>query len=170
MHTYVHVFEVNVVNFCLKVSYWKDMEQEESGKKQRTVKNETSAVLTRLDGNSVYLIIVKGFNSIGQGPGSAAVTAQTRKARECSADSNRVLLYIAQRRLTSLVQKRCFEFDIQELCVLSSAPAQPPANLMWIQEGNNVSLSWDPVKATDNESDVIGYMVMSHFQSHVCSV
>lgn len=39
------------------------------------------------------------------------------------------------------------------------APAQPPANLMWIQEGNNISLSWDPVKAKDNESDVIGYMV-----------
>lgn len=43
------------------------------------------------------------------------------------------------------------------LCPL--APAQPPANLMWIQEGNNVSLSWEPVKAKENESDVIGYMV-----------
>lgn len=39
------------------------------------------------------------------------------------------------------------------------APAQPPTNLMWIQEGNNVSMSWDPVKAKENESDVIGYMV-----------
>uniref|UniRef100_A0AAQ5Z6R6 Contactin-5 n=1 Tax=Amphiprion ocellaris TaxID=80972 RepID=A0AAQ5Z6R6_AMPOC len=104
-----------------EVSYWKDMEQEESGKKQRTVKNETSMVLTGLEGNSVYLITVKGFNSIGQGPASAAVTAKTRKA----------------------------------------PPAQSPTNLMWIQEGNNVSLSWDPVKAKDNESDVIGYMVMT---------
>lgn len=43
------------------------------------------------------------------------------------------------------------------LCPL--APAQPPTNLMWIQEGNNVSLSWEPVKAKENESDVIGYMV-----------
>uniref|UniRef100_A0AAQ5X9V5 Contactin-5 n=1 Tax=Amphiprion ocellaris TaxID=80972 RepID=A0AAQ5X9V5_AMPOC len=103
-----------------EVSYWKDMEQEESGKKQRTVKNETSMVLTGLEGNSVYLITVKGFNSIGQGPASAAVTAKTRKA----------------------------------------PPAQSPTNLMWIQEGNNVSLSWDPVKAKDNESDVIGYMVL----------
>ncbi|KAG7479489.1 contactin-5 isoform X1 [Solea senegalensis] len=103
-----------------EVSYWKDMEQEESSKKQRTVKNETSTVLTQLEGNSLYLITVKGFNSIGQGPASAAVTARTRKA----------------------------------------PPAQPPASLMWIQEGNNVSLSWDPVKAKDNESDVIGYMVL----------
>ena len=58
------------------------MEQEESGKKQRTVKNETSVVLRGLEGNSLYLITVKGFNSIGQGPASAAVTAQTRKTRE----------------------------------------------------------------------------------------
>uniref|UniRef100_A0A667ZGS0 Contactin-5 n=1 Tax=Myripristis murdjan TaxID=586833 RepID=A0A667ZGS0_9TELE len=85
-----------------------------------TAKNETSMVLTGLEGNSVYLITVKGFNSIGQGPASAAITAKTRKA----------------------------------------PPAQPPSNLMWIQEGNNVSLSWDPVKAKDNESDVIGYMVL----------
>ncbi|KAM4565799.1 contactin-5 isoform 5-T5 [Odontesthes bonariensis] len=103
-----------------EVSYWKEMEQEEAGKKQCTVKNETSMVLTGLEGNSLYLIAVKGFNSIGQGPASAAVTVKTRK----------------------------------------SPPAQPPANLMWIQEGNNVSLSWDPVKAKDNESDVIGYMVL----------
>lgn len=103
-----------------EVSYWKDAEQEESGQKQRTVRNETSMVLTGLEGNSLYLITVKGFNSIGQGPASAAVTAKTRKA----------------------------------------PPAQPPTNLMWIQEGNNVSLSWDPVKAKDNESDVIGYMVL----------
>uniref|UniRef100_A0A671XXX6 Contactin-5 n=1 Tax=Sparus aurata TaxID=8175 RepID=A0A671XXX6_SPAAU len=103
-----------------EVSYWKDMEQEESGQKQRTVRNETSMVLTGLEGNSLYLITVKGFNSIGQGPATAAVTAKTRKA----------------------------------------PPAHPPSNLMWIQEGNNVSLSWDPVKAKDNESDVIGYMVL----------
>ncbi|XP_041851725.1 contactin-5 isoform X3 [Melanotaenia boesemani] len=103
-----------------EVSYWKDMEQEESGKKQCTEKNETSMVLTGLEGNSLYLITVKGFNSIGHGPASAAVTAKTRK----------------------------------------SPPTQPPTNLMWIQEGNNVTLSWDPVKAKDNESDVIGYMVL----------
>uniref|UniRef100_A0A7N5ZTM8 Contactin-5 n=1 Tax=Anabas testudineus TaxID=64144 RepID=A0A7N5ZTM8_ANATE len=85
-----------------------------------TVKNETSMVLTGLEGNSLYRITVKAFNSIGHGPATAAVTAKTRK----------------------------------------TPPAQPPANLIWIQEGNNVSLSWDPVKAKDNESDVIGYMVL----------
>ena len=54
-------------------------------------------------------------------------------------------------------------FNVHSGCyVLYIAPAQPPTNLMWIQEGNNVSLSWDPVKAKDNESDVIGYMVKIH--------
>lgn len=70
------------------------MEQEESGKKQRTAKNETSMVLTGLEGNSLYLITVKGFNSIGQGPATAAVTAKTRKAREYSTDTNHVMLYM----------------------------------------------------------------------------
>ncbi|XP_054649905.1 contactin-5 isoform X2 [Dunckerocampus dactyliophorus] len=103
-----------------EVSYWKDTEKEDSGWKQRTSKNETSMVLGGLEGNVQYAITVKGFNSIGQGPASAAVTAKTRKA----------------------------------------PPVQPPSNLLWIQEGNNVSLSWDPVKAKENESDVIGYMVL----------
>uniref|UniRef100_A0A8C6S4A8 Contactin-5 n=1 Tax=Neogobius melanostomus TaxID=47308 RepID=A0A8C6S4A8_9GOBI len=102
-----------------EVNYWKDTEQEESGQKQRTARNETSMMLSGLESNSLYHITVKGFNSIGQGPASAAVIARTRKA----------------------------------------PPAQPPGNLMWIQEGNNVSLNWTPVKSKDNESDVIGYMV-----------
>lgn len=70
------------------------MEQEESGMKQRTVKNETSMVLTGLEGNSLYRITVKAFNSIGHGPASAAVTVKTRKTREYSTDTNHVMLYL----------------------------------------------------------------------------
>lgn len=83
-----------LVDFSEKVSYWKDMEQEESGKKQRTVKNETSMVLTGLEGNSLYRITVKAFNSIGHGPATAAVTAKTRKTREYRTDTNHVILYM----------------------------------------------------------------------------
>uniref|UniRef100_A0A6Q2ZIA4 Contactin-5 n=1 Tax=Esox lucius TaxID=8010 RepID=A0A6Q2ZIA4_ESOLU len=103
-----------------EVSYWREGEQEESGKKKKTIGNETSMMLTGLGGNSVYLITVRGFNSIGQGPASIPSAAKTRK----------------------------------------DPPVQPPANLMWIQEGNNVSLNWDPVKSQPNESDVIGYKVL----------
>ncbi|KAK1784704.1 hypothetical protein P4O66_003384 [Electrophorus voltai] len=103
-----------------EVSYWKTSEQEEMGKKTRTVGNETAVLLSGLEGNTPYLIAVKGFNSIGQSPASSPVQATTRK----------------------------------------NPPSHPPSNVMWIQEGNNVSLSWDPVKAMDNESDVIGYKVL----------
>nr|XP_015197270.1 PREDICTED: contactin-5 isoform X3 [Lepisosteus oculatus] len=41
-----------------------------------------------------------------------------------------------------------------------SPPSQPPSNLMWIQDGDNVSLGWEPVKSLDNESDVMGYKVL----------
>ncbi|XP_057203786.1 contactin-5 isoform X3 [Triplophysa rosa] len=103
-----------------EVSYWKDTEQEEMAKKQRTTGNETNMLLPGLEGNTQYLISVKGFNSVGQGPSSSAIRIRTKK----------------------------------------NAPSLPPGNLMWIQEGNNVSLSWDPVKARDNESAVIGYKVL----------
>lgn len=68
--------------FCQKVQFWKEAEQEESGKKQRTMKNETFMILTGLDGNSQYLITVKGFNNIGQGPACAAIKARTKKFRK----------------------------------------------------------------------------------------
>ncbi|KAG7256548.1 hypothetical protein CRUP_012383, partial [Coryphaenoides rupestris] len=77
-----------------EVSFWKDLEQqEESGSKRQTVRNETSVVLSGLDGNSLYHVTVRGFNTIGQGPASAATTAQTRKTQALGgryARSNRV--------------------------------------------------------------------------------
>ncbi|XP_026767049.3 contactin-5 [Pangasianodon hypophthalmus] len=103
-----------------EVNYWRDSEQEEAGKKKRTVGNETVMLISGLEGNTQYHITVKGFNSIGQGPPSASIRTSTKK----------------------------------------NPPSHPPANVMWIQEGNNVSLSWDPVKALGNESDVIGYRVL----------
>uniref|UniRef100_A0A671LVV0 Contactin-5 n=1 Tax=Sinocyclocheilus anshuiensis TaxID=1608454 RepID=A0A671LVV0_9TELE len=51
-----------------EVSFWKDVEQEETGKKKRTTGNEMTMLLTGLEGNMQYLISVKGFNSVGQGP------------------------------------------------------------------------------------------------------
>uniref|UniRef100_A0A8C2D623 Contactin-5 n=1 Tax=Cyprinus carpio TaxID=7962 RepID=A0A8C2D623_CYPCA len=110
-----------------QVSFWKDMEQEETAKKKRTTGNETTLLLTGLEGNTQYLISVKGFNSAGQGPASSPIKISTKK----------------------------------------NAPSLPPGNLMWIQEGNNVSLSWDPVKARDNESEVIGYKVEGRGHSQV---
>ncbi|XP_048836927.1 contactin-5 isoform X1 [Brienomyrus brachyistius] len=109
-----------------EVSYWKDsVEQEQSVGKLKTQGNQTSIVLMGLEGNTRYLVTVKGYNSIGQGPASVAVQATTMKP----------------------------------------PPDRPPSNLMWIQEGDNVSLGWEPVKAMDNESEVIGYKVRLHQES-----
>lgn len=69
------------------------MEQEESGKRQSTVKNETSIILMGLESNTLYQITVRGFNSIGQSPATAAVTAKTRRARECSTVTYHVTLF-----------------------------------------------------------------------------
>lgn len=65
-----------------QVSSWKDMEQEEMGKKKRTTGNETTMLLTGLDGNTQYLISVKGFNSVGQGPASSPIKINTKKNGE----------------------------------------------------------------------------------------
>ncbi len=65
-----------------QVSSWKDMEQEEMGKKKRTMGNETAMLLTGLDGNTQYLISVKGFNSVGQGPASSPIKTSTKKNGE----------------------------------------------------------------------------------------
>ena len=76
-----------------QVSFWKDVEQQEqSGSKRQTVRNETSVVLSGLDGNSLYHVTVRGFNTIGQGPPSAATTARTRKTREYTAPSDSFVL------------------------------------------------------------------------------
>lgn len=131
------------------------MEQQEAGKKQRTVKNETTTILTGLEGNTLYQFTVKGFNSVGQGPASAAVTAQTRRSRKPST----VIYHMALFTFDLFGWETLFALDTKRVAIFPLAPAQPPTNLMWIQEGNNVSLSWDPVKAKENESDVIGYMV-----------
>uniref|UniRef100_A0A8C9SVP0 Contactin-5 n=1 Tax=Scleropages formosus TaxID=113540 RepID=A0A8C9SVP0_SCLFO len=68
--------------FGYEVSYWKEAESEESAGKLKTTGSETSIVLGDLDGNTPYLITVKGYNSIGQGPASSPVYATTMKSRK----------------------------------------------------------------------------------------
>lgn len=68
--------------FWEQVSFWKDIEQEETGKKKRTAGNETTMLLSGLEGNTQYLVSVKGFNSVGQGPASSAIKICTKKNGE----------------------------------------------------------------------------------------
>ncbi|KAM6447254.1 contactin-5 isoform 2-T3 [Liasis olivaceus] len=63
-----------------EVGYWKDMEQEEAAEKAKTEGNESSVILTGLEGNTLYHLRVKAFNSAGYGPPSDTVHAATKKS------------------------------------------------------------------------------------------
>ncbi|XP_009997714.1 PREDICTED: contactin-5, partial [Chaetura pelagica] len=103
-----------------EVDYWKDMEQEEAAEKVKTEGNDSSILLTGLEGNTLYHLTVRAYNAAGYGPPSVAVRAATKK----------------------------------------SPPSQAPSNIMWIQDGSQVSLGWEPVRPLANESDVMGYKVL----------
>lgn len=48
--------------------------------------------------------------------------------------------------------KSCFYYAFE-------APSQPPGNVMWNVTDSRVILSWEEVKAMENESEVTGYKV-----------
>uniref|UniRef100_A0A8C4DFH1 Contactin-5 n=1 Tax=Dicentrarchus labrax TaxID=13489 RepID=A0A8C4DFH1_DICLA len=122
------------------------------------------------------------YNNKGDGPFSKVVIIHSAEGepREAPSDVKAYIISSSEIRVTwkppnpGPGRPRGYEVLLNCLRVLvcvgvyartfTDTPAQPPTNLMWIQEGNNVSLSWDPVKAKDNESDVIGYMGRGHNQ------
>lgn len=44
-------------------------------------------------------------------------------------------------------------------CCVFEAPSQPPGNVVWNVTDSRVVLSWEEVRAMDNESEVTGYKV-----------
>ncbi|XP_075773205.1 contactin-5 [Pelodiscus sinensis] len=71
-----------------EVGYWKDMEQEEAAEKVKTEGNESSTILTGLEGNTLYHLTVRAYNVAGYGPPSGAVHAATKKSPPSQAPSN----------------------------------------------------------------------------------
>ncbi|KAM5180992.1 contactin-5 [Mantella aurantiaca] len=70
-----------------EVSYWNDMEQEEAAEKVKTAGNESSIILTELEGNTLYHITVRAFNKAGYGPPSTAGRGSTKKSPPSQAPS-----------------------------------------------------------------------------------
>lgn len=77
------------------------MEQEEAAEKARTEGNESSIILTGLEGHTLYHLTVRAYNSAGYGPSSSAIRAATKKSRKfitsilftaCSPEKASVLL------------------------------------------------------------------------------
>ncbi|XP_029458249.1 contactin-5 isoform X2 [Rhinatrema bivittatum] len=63
-----------------EVSYWKEMEQEEATEKVKTEGNESSIILSGLEGNALYHITVRAYNNAGYGPPSSTARASTKKS------------------------------------------------------------------------------------------
>ncbi|XP_007936297.1 contactin-5 [Orycteropus afer afer] len=71
-----------------EVGYWKDMEQEEAAETVKTRGNESSIILTGLEGNTLYHFTVRAYNGAGYGPPSSEVSATTKKSPPSQAPSN----------------------------------------------------------------------------------
>ncbi|XP_078513119.1 contactin-5 [Lissotriton helveticus] len=71
-----------------EVFYWKDMEQEEAAQRVKTAGNESSIILSALEGNTVYHVTVRAYNKAGSGPPSTAVRVTTKKAPPSQAPNN----------------------------------------------------------------------------------
>ncbi|XP_008585456.1 PREDICTED: contactin-5 [Galeopterus variegatus] len=71
-----------------EIGYWKDMEQEDAAETLKTRGNESSIILTGLEGNTLYHFTVRAYNAAGYGPPSSEVSATTKKSPPSQAPSN----------------------------------------------------------------------------------
>lgn len=77
----LQIISTQPIVFHWQVGYWKDTEQEEAEEKARSEGNESSVILTGLEGNTLYHVRVKAYNSAGYGPPSNIVHVATKKSR-----------------------------------------------------------------------------------------
>uniref|UniRef100_A0A4W2G3I6 Contactin-5 n=1 Tax=Bos indicus x Bos taurus TaxID=30522 RepID=A0A4W2G3I6_BOBOX len=71
-----------------EIGYRKDMEQEDAAETVKTRGNESSIILTGLEGNTLYHFTVRAYNGAGYGPPSSEVSAATKKSPPSQAPNN----------------------------------------------------------------------------------
>uniref|UniRef100_A0A8C3VNW5 Contactin-5 n=1 Tax=Catagonus wagneri TaxID=51154 RepID=A0A8C3VNW5_9CETA len=71
-----------------EIGYRKDMEQEDAAETIKTRGNESSIILTGLEGNTLYHFTVRAYNGAGYGPPSSEVSATTKKSPPSQAPNN----------------------------------------------------------------------------------
>ncbi|XP_055970755.1 contactin-5 isoform X2 [Sorex fumeus] len=71
-----------------EVSYRKDTEEEDATETVKTKGNESSVILTGLEGNTLYHLTVRAYNGAGYGPPSSEVSAATKKSPPSQAPGN----------------------------------------------------------------------------------
>ncbi|XP_004604874.2 contactin-5 isoform X2 [Sorex araneus] len=71
-----------------EVGYRKDTEEEDATETVKTKGNESSVILTGLEGNTLYHLTVRAYNGAGYGPPSTEVSAVTKKSPPSQAPGN----------------------------------------------------------------------------------
>ncbi|XP_075273942.1 contactin-5 isoform X3 [Opisthocomus hoazin] len=125
-----------------EVGYWKDMEQEEAAEKVKTEGNESSILLTGLEGNTLYHLTVRAYNAAGYGPPSTAVRAATKKSPPSQAPSN--IMWIQDGSHVSLgwepVRPLANESDVMGYKVLFRQEGQSNSQVIETQKTSAVVL------------------------------
>ncbi|KFP73934.1 Contactin-5, partial [Acanthisitta chloris] len=125
-----------------EVGYWKDMEQEEAAEKVKTQGNESSILLTGLEGNTLYHLTVRAYNAAGYGPPSTAVHAATKKSPPSQAPSN--IMWIQDGSHVSLgwepVRPLANESDVMGYKVLFRQEGQSNSQVIETQKTSAVVL------------------------------
>ncbi|XP_041748489.1 contactin-4 isoform X1 [Coregonus clupeaformis] len=62
-----------------ELRYWEKREKEEAASVQRTVGNQTSAIIRGVRGSNTYYVTVRAYNTAGAGPPSTTVNVTTKK-------------------------------------------------------------------------------------------
>uniref|UniRef100_A0A8C8G7L2 Contactin 4 n=1 Tax=Oncorhynchus tshawytscha TaxID=74940 RepID=A0A8C8G7L2_ONCTS len=62
-----------------ELRYWEKREKEEAASVQRTVGNQTSAIIRGVRGSNTYYVTVRAYNTAGAGPPSVTVNVTTKK-------------------------------------------------------------------------------------------
>ncbi|NXB30145.1 CNTN5 protein, partial [Eulacestoma nigropectus] len=125
-----------------EVDYWKDMQQEEAAEKVKTEGNESSILLTGLEGNTLYHLTVRAYNAAGYGPPSTAVHAATKKSPPSQAPGN--IMWIQDGSHVSLgwepVRPLANESDVMGYKVLFRQEGQSNSQVIETQKTSAVVL------------------------------
>ncbi|RMC07378.1 hypothetical protein DUI87_16843 [Hirundo rustica rustica] len=125
-----------------EVGYWKDMQQEEAAEKVKTEGNESSILLTGLEGNTLYHLTVRAYNAAGYGPPSTAVHAATKKSPPSQAPGN--IMWIQDGSHVSLgwepVRPLANESDVMGYKVLFRQEGQSNSQVIETQKTSAVVL------------------------------
>ncbi|XP_032907247.1 contactin-5 isoform X2 [Catharus ustulatus] len=125
-----------------EVGYWKDMQQEEAAEKIKTEGNESSILLTGLEGNTLYHLTVRAYNAAGYGPPSTAVHAATKKSPPSQAPGN--IMWIQDGSHVSLgwepVRPLANESDVMGYKVLFRQEGQSNSQVIETQKTSAVVL------------------------------